>query len=388
MRIGLLTSWLSHRGGGVPEALRPLARDLAGRGLGVAVFGLADPAEARPQDGWGEALLEAMPPVPPRAFGYAPALAGLLERSSLDLIHVHGLWMYGSLASLRWSRRCRRPRIVSPHGMLEPWALSHSAWKKRAASALYESAHLRGAACLHALNEAELRAIRAAGLRNPVCVIPNGVALPQARALPAPPWTDWARGRRILLFLGRLHPKKGLASLVRAWASAQRHPAAQDWALVIAGWDQGGHERELRDLVEQLSLEDQVLFVGPQFDDAKAASYAHAEAVILPSVSEGLPVTVLEAWAHGLPVLMTEACNLPEGKAAGAALQLRPGTAGIVRGLSELFAMPDAERLDMGARARRLALERFSWTSIAAQMRQVYEWVAGLGAAPSTISFE
>jgi poly(glycerol-phosphate) alpha-glucosyltransferase len=388
VRIGLLTSWLSHRGGGVPEALRPLARNLAAQGVGVTVFGLAHSSDRTLQDGWGKASIRTAKPLPPHAFGYTPALAGLLERSSLDLIHVHGLWTYSSLASVRWSSRCRRPRIISPHGMLDPWAVRHSAWRKRVASALYERAHLRGAACLHALSEAELRAFRGAGLRNPVCVIPNAIDLPGDRPSSAPAWADRIGGRKVLLFLGRLHPKKGLVNLVRACARVQRHPAAQDWALVIAGWDQGGHERELRNLVEELSLERVVFFVGPQFHEAKAGSYALAEAFVLPSFSEGLPMAVLEAWSHGVPVLMTEACNLPEGMAAGAALQIEPHVAGIAQGLSELFAMSDAERAKMGARALRLAAERFSSPSIAAQMKDVYEWVGGLRAPPSTVRLD
>jgi len=388
VRIGLLTSWLSHRGGGVPEALRPLARNLAAQGVGVTVFGLAHSSDRTLQDGWGKASIRTAKPLPPHAFGYTPALAGLLERSSLDLIHVHGLWTYSSLASVRWSSRCRRPRIISPHGMLDPWAVRHAAWKKRVASALYERIHLRGAACLHALNEAKMRAFRAAGLRNPVCVIPNAIDLPEGRPSSPPAWADEVRGRRVLLFLGRLHPKKGLAALVSACARVQRLPAARDWALVIAGWDQGGHERELQNLVKELSLERFVFFVGAQFRGAKAASYARAEAFILPSVSEGLPMAVLEAWAYGLPVVMTEACHLPEGIAAGAALQIEPHVGAIAQGLSELFARSDAERAAMGARARKLVAERFSWPSSAAQMKDVYEWVGGLRAAPSTVTFD
>jgi glycosyltransferase involved in cell wall biosynthesis len=388
LKIGLLTSWLSHRGGGVPEALRPLARNLGAQGEGITVFGLADSSEETLHDGWGNTSIKTATPLPPRAFGYAPALVGLLDRSGLDVIHVHGLWMYSSLASMRWNSRSRRPRIVSPHGMLDPWAMRHSAWKKRLANALYERAHLAGAACLHALNEAEMRAFRGAGLTNPVCVIPNGIDLPDCRPSSAPAWADRIGDRRVLLFLGRLHPKKGLVNLIRACTRVQRQSAARDWALVIAGWDQGEHERELRNLVEELSLERFVHFVGPQFHEAKAASYALAEAFILPSFSEGLPMTVLEAWSYGLPVLMTEACNLPEGISAGAALPIEPHPAGIAQGLSDLFAMSDAERSKMGARARSLAVERFSWPSIALQMKEVYEWVGGLRAIPSTVTLD
>ena len=370
----------------MPEALRPLARNLEAQGEGITVFGLANSSEEALQDGWGNTSIKIATPLPPRAFGYAPALAGLLDRSRLDVIHVHGLWMYSSLASMRWNSRSRRPRIVSPHGMLNPWAVRCSAWKKRLANALYERAHLGGAACLHALNEAEMRAFRGAGLANPVCVIPNGIDLPERRPSSPPAWADRIGGRRVLLFLGRLHPNKGLMNLIRACARVRCHPAARDWALVIAGWDQGGHERELRDVVEELSLERFVYFVGPQFHEAKAASYALAEAFILPSFGEGLPMAVLEAWSYGLPVLMTAACNLPEGISAGAALPIEPDPAGIAQGLSDLFAMSDAERSRMDARARRLAAERFSWPSIALQMKEVYEWVGGLRAAPSTVT--
>jgi hypothetical protein len=108
MKIGLLTSWLSQPGGGVTAALAPLARDLEAQGVSVSVFGLADSCEGLRGDGWGRVSVQTAPPLPPRAFGYAPGLAGLLKRSCPDLIHVHGLWMYSSLASLRWSNHCQR----------------------------------------------------------------------------------------------------------------------------------------------------------------------------------------------------------------------------------------------------------------------------------------
>ena len=106
---------------------------------------------------------------------------------------------------------------------------------------------------------------------------------------------------------------------------------------------------------------------------------------MLPSLSEGLPLAVLEAWSYGLPVLMTEACNLPEGFAAGAALPIGTDRAGIAAGLRQLFALSDAERRDMGARGRALVRERFTWASVGEQMTAVYEWVLGGGPPPSCV---
>jgi glycosyltransferase involved in cell wall biosynthesis len=387
LKVGLLTSWLSRRGGGVPEVIKPLARSLGAQGCKVHAFGLAEPL-ATNLGSWQGITFSAAVPVRPFAFGFAPSLLRMLESAELDLLHAHGLWMYPSFASLRWSRRQRRPCVVSSHGMLDPWAVRNAAWKKRLVGWWFEDAHLTEAACLHALNEAEARAIRAYGLRNPICVIPSGIKLPTDEA-PAPPaWAkELSHSRKILLFLGRLHPKKGLANLLRALAAVQRDGSTitREWTLVVAGWNQGGHEQELKRLADDLGVAETVRFVGPQFDRDKAASYGIADAFVLPSLSEGLPVAALEAWSYGLPVLMTEACNLPDGFAAGAALRIEASPAGIEEGLRSLFARSASERRAIGARGRMLVAKRFAWPQIAAEMRSAYEWVLGGGPKPSCV---
>ncbi len=128
-----------------------------------------------------------------------------------------------------------------------------------------------------------------------------------------------------------------------------------------------------------------VYFIGPQFGVMKTAAFAHATAFILPSFSEGLPVVVLEAWAYQLPVIKTAACNLPEGFAAQAALQVEPKVADIVRGLHQLFALSDEERDCMGRRGRQLVEQRFSWSSIVDDLFAVYQWMIGKGPQPHTV---
>jgi len=271
--------------------------------------------------------------------------------------------------------------------MLDPWALGNSAWKKRLAGLLYENAHLRRAACLHALSQAEVRAIRVYGLRNPVCLIPNGVDPPPSLEAPAPPWQDKElEDRPVLFYLGRLHPKKNLLNLLRGWALAQRAvPGASPWRLVICGWDQAGSEAKLRRAVVELGIAGSVYLPGPMFGAAKHASFCRANAFVLPSVSEGLPVAALEAFSYGLPVLMTDHCNIPEGFATGAALRIGTEPASIAQGLRELFTLDNAELAAMGQRGRRLVEGKFAWPVIARQMQVVYEWMLGGGPPPECV---
>jgi glycosyltransferase involved in cell wall biosynthesis len=247
---------------------------------------------------------------------------------------------------------------------------------------------LRGAACLRALCEAEVQSIRAYGMRNPICVIPNGVDLPELADISkigtdTPVFRKFAQGRKILLYLGRLHPKKNIANLIRAWKKTlDSHPSMkQSWVLAIAGWGESAYEEKLKDLAAVPS----VVFLGPQFGGEKNACYHACDAFILPSLSEGLPMTVLEAWAHAKPVLMTPECNLPEGFAAGAALQIGTGPEEITAGLKQLTEMSDDDRRATGARGRTLVVTKFSWPRIGEQMRSVYEWVLGGGATPDTV---
>jgi poly(glycerol-phosphate) alpha-glucosyltransferase len=220
---------------------------------------------------------------------------------------------------------------------------------------------------------------------------------------------------KTLLFLGRLHPKKGLVNALRAWATARKRSggAVLEWRFVIAGWDQGGHEAELIQLCRELGLKSafmdskhrpsqrkltvekrcgegecldaEVLFHGPAFGQEKEDLLRSAVAFILPSLSEGLPMSVLEAWSYGLPVLITPQCNLAEGFSIDAGIRIETRVEDIGTGLETLFLMSDGDRKGMGDRGRELVRERFTWRRVAAEMKSVYEWVLGGGPPPECI---
>jgi len=386
MKLLCLIESVSRLGGGLVEVLRPLAHKLADREIEVSLLGLHDRHTDDDLAKWLPLRPESFRPTGPRTLGYVPQLKERIAALAPDMIHTHGLWKYHSLVAADWGRRAHRPFLVSPHGMLDPWALGHFRLKKLVLGILYENRHLHGAACLQALCASEADSIRRYGLNNPICQIPNGVDLPAAGELPPPKWVEGAKGRKILLYLGRIHPKKGLANLLAAWRLLKEQGENRDeWVLAIVGWDQGGHGGELKKQVAQNGLGDSVLFPGPQFGADKSASYRRADAFILPSFSEGLPMVILEAWAHRLPVLMTLQCNLPEGFACGAALKIAGTPEAIAAGLLQLMTMTAGEREAMGKKGYRLVQERFTWDQVATEMAAVYRWLLGGGAPPQSV---
>ena len=387
MKVGFLVGSVSREAGGMFQSVRGLAQAVMSKNATVRVFGISDEKSAVDSLEWQPLSVYTFQPRF-RAWGYSNQLLPALLRADLDVLSTHGLWKYCSVASQRWHRRTGRPHVVHPEGMLESWALRNAGWKKRFAALLYEDRHLRDAACLRALCEAETQSIRSHGMRNPICIIPNGVDLPDlvessALEVESLPFQKFAQGRKVLLYLGRLHPKKNVANLVRAWKQTlESHPsAAKNWILAIAGWGKSAYEQKLQELAAGPS----VVFVGAQFGAEKNACYRACDAFILPSLSEGLPMAVLEAWAHAKPVLMTPQCNLPEGFAAEAALQIGTTPEQIAAGLKQLAEMSDDDRGAMGDRGRTLVATKFSWLRIGEQMRSVYEWVLGGGATPQTV---
>jgi len=383
MKVGFLVSSVSREAGGLFQSVRGLAKALTSTNVTVSVFGISDPNSAFDLLKWRPLSVRTFRPQF-RASGYSNELVPALLAADLDILSTHGLWKYCSVASHQWHRRARRPYIVHPEGMLESWALRNARWKKRIAALLYENRHLRGAACLRALSEAEAQSIRAYGLRNPICVIPNGVDLPDLSESSAA--KSQSEGRKTLLYLGRLHPKKNLANLIRAWNETFKSQSSKSdlWVLAIAGWDQGGYERQLK----RVAAVPSIVFFGPRFGAEKSDCYRACDAFILPSLSEGLPMTVLEAWAHAKPVLMTPECNLPEGFSANAALRIGASPDEIAVGLNQLTEMSDDDRSEMGNRGRALVRTKFSWPKIGKQMHAVHEWVLGGGAPLTTIRLD
>jgi poly(glycerol-phosphate) alpha-glucosyltransferase len=363
-RIGLLTAWASRQNGGVFEAVAAQVAMLRALGAEVAVFSLASEHDAADAERLAGAELLTLPVRGPGQIGFTPGLIPALLGARLDCLHLHGIWMYPSHAGAAWARTTGRPYLVSPHGMLDPWITARGRWKKALARLGYERAGWRAAHAFHALTAREAEDIARESGRRDSLVIPNAgpPALPPPTAPRAPE----------LLYIGRIHAKKNLLALVDGWRQAHR---PEDARLVIAGWGDAADVAALEQRIgapQGAAGPGGVTFVGPQFGAQKAALLARARFTVLPSLSEGLPMAVLDGWAAGVPALISRECNLPEGLAAGAALPCADDPAGIARTIEAALALNDAQWLDMARAAQALAAGRFSAAAVAQQWAAAY----------------
>jgi glycosyltransferase involved in cell wall biosynthesis len=318
-------------------------------------------------------------------FGYWPDVRtlGMLATRvrAADIVHVHGLWAVGPSMAAVYARMLGRPFVITPHGMLDHWSMRRSAGRKKLYAALIERTNLNAAAALHFFNAEEREEATAFGLRAPSFLLPNGVDLAQFADLPGRdvlasryPQT---RGKKVVLFLGRLHPKKGLPLLLQALPRL-----APDVLLIIAGPDEIGHRAELEALITAECVQDRVLFTGPVGDADKRLLLGGADLFVLPSHQEGDSVAVKEALAAGLPVVITRACHFPEVERESAGLVINPGTEEVQRAIAQLCS-DDALRARMAANARPLIDRSYRWDQLGERLVRNYEEVLARRRGPA-----
>jgi glycosyltransferase involved in cell wall biosynthesis len=318
----------------------------------------------------------------------------LTEFGKPDLVHDHGVWRPCHHQVARECARRTIPLIVSPRGMLEPWALQQKRWKKQTAWWLYQRRDLRAARCLHATAEAESKQLRRLGLKQPIALVPNGVELPEVGGR----WEE-VRGQRTeerdqrsevrgqrsgvrtALFISRIHPKKGLLNLVAAWSRVR----PSGWRMVVCGPDECGHTEQVKRAVAEAGLSGEFEFKPLVYGAEKEALYASADLFILPTFSENFGIAVAEALAAEMPVITTTGAPWEELRTRQCGWWIDIGAKPLAATLREAISLSDQERYEMGRRGRRLVEEKYSWPKIGREMLAVYQWVLGLGPKPECI---
>jgi glycosyltransferase involved in cell wall biosynthesis len=270
--------------------------------------------------------------------------------------------------------------------MLAQGALRHHWWNKVPARIWFQNRALREVSCFQAQSEIEVRQVRNFGLRNPVALIPAAVpGKPQGQAMSAREFRSLFRvpvERRIILYLGRLHPVKGLSRLIEAWAKLG--PQFSDWLVVLAGPDEGGYEGVLRSQAREAGLADRLVFTGVLDGDQKWGALAAAELFVMPSDFENFGVAIVEAMQAGLPVITTTGTPWKELPAQGAGWCIEPTTGALAAALAEALGLSEEKRRAMGRRAAEVA-NQFHPEQAATDLIQVYMWLLGRGPKPGCV---
>lgn len=314
-----------------------------------------------------------------RHWGYSPELSRLLHdrAKEFDLLHIHSLWLYPSLIASSVARKYGIPYLLRPAGSLEPQALSRRAGLKQLYFHLCERRIIENAAAIHAVSSQERDHVATMNL-GPECVmIPNGIDTTPYESLPpqaeARAHFAISPSRPVLLYVGRIHPIKGLDLLVPILQRLRnRFP---DILLLIGGPDQTPYAHELKASYERGGVLPQCQFLGELNAASKALAYRAADLFVLPSLSENFGLVVAEAMAAGTPAIVSDQTPwaLLKTRDAGEWLQRDPAT--WAQTLEQRLNDP-GWRQKAGENASKLVRENYAWPEISRQMRELYERIA------------
>jgi glycosyltransferase involved in cell wall biosynthesis len=307
-----------------------------------------------------------------------------------DCVHLHGIWS-PTLAwrFLGWRLR-GVPCVVTLHGMLEPWAMAHKALKKKVAWNIYQKGLLNMASVLHATSDREAANLRKLVLKRPIAMIPWGVEMAnegdqrivyrgQSEAVghcchfsPVQNSNSKIQNQtRTAIFLGRIHPVKGLPMLVEAWAKVR----PEGWKMLIVGPDEAGHLAQVQELVQRAGLGGEFVFTGPLSGALLQDAYRHAHLYIQPSYTENFGMAIAEAMSHRLPVITTHGAPWKLLLDERCGWWVPVSLEGIASAL-DLATRSSPEALAaMGARGRAVVVNRFAWERISGEFVNCYRWL-------------
>ncbi|MBK0397901.1 glycosyltransferase [Limibaculum sp. M0105] len=301
---------------------------------------------------------------------------GLVSRHA-HIIHDHGLWLMPNIYAARAAGMLGAKFVLAPRGMLSPVALRFSRSRKAIFSLLFQRKALERVDMFHATSEAEAEEIRALGFTQPIAVVPNGIALPDPVLLDAAP-----KDGRTVITLGRIHPKKGIDRLIRAWSKVA--PLRPDWRLVIVGPDEAGHVAELRSLIHELRLTT-VEIHDALLGEAKIKRLASSEVFVLPTLGENFAMTVAESLASGTPVISTKGApwaGLVENKCGW---WVDHGVEPLAEALLAALDLAPQVRAQMGRNGREWMSAAFREEAVAGQMLAAYRWLISGGERPAWV---
>lgn len=388
MKVLHVISGLDPRGGGTTTALAGMARAQHDQGLDVRVI-TTHPADfddttARQLREHGVEVQLVGPTRTPLALH--PRIDPELRRAiaATDIVHIHGLWEQIQHRAARLAQHAQTPYLISPHGMLAPWSLAQSRLKKRLYLVLRLRHNLNHAAALHFASEAERDLAQWPWLAANSLVEPFGIDLDEFTPLPDAGIFREAQPAigegPLVLFLGRVHPCKGLEYLI----PAMREVTPSNAMLVVAGPDSDGHMRAMRELARSAGVSDRVRFVGMVRGAQRIAALVDADVFCLPSDHENFGVALLEALAAGTPVLVSDQVSIAETIADHGLGEIVPRSPNPIATALTRWLNDDGRDDAFTARSRLFVQEHYDWRHIGRRWVKHYQRVAATFGSPPT----
>ncbi|MBD2157414.1 glycosyltransferase [Leptolyngbya sp. FACHB-16] len=382
MKILHVIPYFSAIYGGPPQMVQHLAQAEAALGMDVDVVTTdadGDRSLSLPLQTWHQAegyRVQYFPRRWLRQYTISPELGYWLDQEvgDYDVVHMHNAFAYPVWAVYHACHHAGVPYLRTLHGMLEPRALAQKAWKKRLFFNVIERPAFERTAMVHALTQHEADGLRLLGVNGPVTVIPNGLEQSSLEA-PHTPVEFWQafpelRSKRLILYLARLDPLKGLDLLIDAFSQVQEQ--VPNVHLVIAGSDLVGYQPTIEHLLLERGCHTSATFTGFLSGTLKQSALAAAEIYVLPSRLEGFSLSALEAMGAGLPTILTQGCHFPEAAQAQAALEVPIEAPAIAQALLHCLQNPHEAR-EMGDRAQQLIRQHYTWEAIAQQFSSIYQ---------------
>ena len=359
MHLIFVVSDIDEESGGLPRACVQLADSLADESIELSLLFQDSDRQKLALDSRVHML-----PVPrlglkSRIFGDAEALVPLrrtCESTPDTLIHLHGIWDPLTQLVARFAQNNQIPYIISPHGMLEPWSLSQKKLKKKLALMSYLRGDLRQAHAVHATADSEATNLARLGVESDIFVIPNGISLADVQLR-----SETRNEIRKVVFMSRIHPKKGIEMLIDAWGHLNR----KDWECNIIGPGEADYVQSLKERASACGNSDNIRICDPLAEEKKWEAYVHADLFVLPTYSENFGLVVAEAMAAGLPVITTTGTPWTNLNELGCGWCVEPALEPITEALSNAFSLSDEKLREMGEVGRRYVFATFDWKQIA-----------------------
>lgn len=370
MRILLYVSSLSLKSGGPSRSVPMMAKGLSEAGVEVTLMtNYSEDMNTHALDGTNVTLN-----VLKEGFKRADVEKYIIKEG-FDIVQLQSLWSLDYHMIAQICRKHHIPYLITPRGMLEPWSMKQKAFKKRLAMLLYQKRDLDNAACIYTTADMEAQNVRDLGIKTPCSVIPNGI---ETDGYPCRTSGDIVKKQ--ILFLSRIHVKKGIELLIDSWKELT--VSFPDWSIKIVGNGEEEYINVLKEKISQSGLEKSIEILPPVFGQDKVELYQSSALFVLPSYSENFGMVIAEAMSCGVPVITSEFTPWSFLNEEKAGWSIKLGLVALAKTLHEALRKGPDELFVMGQNAAKLVRERFDYRSITKQTIQLYDWLLKGGEKP------